>query len=205
MCFASYINLQELVSHVRASHNGLSLVCQVNHCSKTFSNGNSWYRHVLKYHRVEYLNEISDSESSNDDDILSDTPSECSSGVHDHESYPDDAMSPDEAPSEGPMTISKEEIAGKLLRIKEKYLISNAGVDEIMELVESVCDRTCASVLSATFLSGEACGLNTTSNFFLQLPELLDSVKSPLATIRTTYRQHSYIAQNLPYVVSYNT
>ena len=64
-----------------------------------------------------------------------------------------------------------------------------------------VCDRTAADALSAIMLSGEACGFDTTSDFFKQLPGILEGLCSPLSTIGTTYRQHSYIAQNLPYVV----
>jgi uncharacterized C2H2 Zn-finger protein len=71
LCAASYINLPHLVSHVRASHSedrDLNFVCQVSHCPRIFSNTNSWYKHVVKTHQVEYSTDHLYLSSSSDDE-----------------------------------------------------------------------------------------------------------------------------------------
>ena len=212
LCSASYVNLPELVSHFRASHSqdeGLKFVCQVSQCPKIFRNANTWYRHVVKKHSTEYFTSIvassSDSESeieseeeeqhNNDDDDIDTSADFLSAGLEDSSMVV--------LPPEVPIFISKEEVAGKLLKLKEKYIIPHAAIYEVVELVQMVCDKTAADALSAIVMLGETCGHDTTSAFFQQLPGILDGLNSPLATIGTIYKQHSYIAQNLPYVVCY--
>lgn len=215
LCSASYVSLLDLVSHVRASHSqgvNPNFVCQVNHCPRMFKNTNSWYKHVIKYHRAEYFGDISDDllspssenecdqeENMDDDkdhDLLDSSSSDGSLLTFSEEDSNTDLLV-----SEVPTVISKEEIAGKLLKLKEKYMIPHDAIHEVVELVQMVCDKNAASALSAVVLSGEACGLDITSDFFQQLPGILEGLSFPLAEIGTTYRQHAYIAQNLPFVV----
>ena len=58
LCSANYINLPDLVSHFRASHSHDEFVCNVSQCPKIFRNANTWYKHVLKRHMIEYLDNI---------------------------------------------------------------------------------------------------------------------------------------------------
>jgi purine nucleoside permease len=92
-------------------------------------------------------------------------------------------------------------VVGKLLKLKEKHVISQDAMYEVVELVQMICDNTAANALSAIMLLGDESGFDTTSHFFQQLPGIHEGLNSPLASIGTTYRQQSYIAQNLPYVV----
>lgn len=55
--------------------------------------------------------------------------------------------------------------------------------------------------MSAIVLAGEACDLDTGSEFFQSLPSTFENIANPLATINSTFRQQAYIAKKLPYVV----
>lgn len=209
LCSAHYICLRDLVSHVRASHSGdenLNFVCEVSQCVKVFRNTNTWYRHVVKNHSCEYHNDI-DQKSDQEHDSMDDDDSSIDDNMDDDD-FLDDLNLPSEVQEdislrhEIPPFMSKEEVVGKLLMLKEKYLVSQAAIAEVVDLVQMVCDQTAAHALSRIILTGEACDLDTSTDFFQQLPGILDSLSSPLAAVRSTYRQHSYIVQNLPYVVS---
>ena len=66
LCSVDYVSLPDLVSHIRASHSqdvSLNFVCGVSQCPKIFRNANTWYKHVVKSHRIEYFNNV---ESSSD-------------------------------------------------------------------------------------------------------------------------------------------
>ena len=98
--------------------------------------------------------------------------------------------------------MREEVIAGKLLKIKEKYLVSHAVVDEVVELVESICDDMATQALASIFQTGEELGMDISSSLFQRLPQIFQELSFPLASIRTTYKQQSFIIKSLPYVVN---
>ena len=203
----------------------LSFVCQVNLCPMLFHNTNTWYKHVVNTHREDYIKTFTASQSSDQEDSSSAEEQDNIIAEEEDNSLEDDSIAEEEDHNEGPMDlemltglddtvntsssakeaptcISKEEVAGKLIRLKEKHMLSHAAVDEVVELVKMVCDSTVTSVLSEAVRLGEACDLDMNSDFFKQLPSIFDTLSFPLSRIETTFRQQSYVAKNLPYVVS---
>lgn len=88
-------------------------------------------------------------------------------------------------------------MAGKLIR-----LLSNIAIEEVVDLVKVVWEKASANVTCALMLHAETCGLDKHSIFLQDLPDIIDSVSSPLTNIRTVFQQQSYVTKNLPYVVS---
>lgn len=204
LCGTGYSCLFDLVSHVRAAHSvevSLNFVCQINGCPRMFKRTNTWYKHVIQSHREEYTKNVC-YEDLNDDLQCSD---------QDHIESPRDEAGPEGSDTDLPSPstshvcstlMSEEMIAGKLLRIREKHLVSHAVIDEVVELVEGVCLDISTKALSKIRKLGEESGIDTSLPFFLELPEIFEKFSSPLASIRTAYKQQSFIAKNLPYVVS---
>lgn len=219
LCSASYVCLRGLVSHIRGTHSEevpLDFVCQVNDCPIT----NTWYKHVVNKHREDYDETVTASPSSDQEgeSIADDSTAEDESEEEDNSEVPMDlevlscmstgcddtvtGISSSPSINEAPVCINEEDIAGKLIRLKEKHMLSHAAVDEVVELVQMVCDNTVANALSEAVLLGEECNLDMTSEFFKQLPDIFETLSYLLARIGTAYRQQSYIVKNLPYVVS---
>lgn len=70
-------SLFDLVSHVRGIHSGeddLSFDCGVQGCPMTFTRTNTWYKHVIKHHRNEYMSRNACGSSSADSE---DSEEEC--------------------------------------------------------------------------------------------------------------------------------
>lgn len=233
-CIAQYSSLFQLVSHVRRVHTedtSLSFVCGVQGCSIAFTKTNTWYKHVVKHHRNEYLcRSLSDSVNANseegsstdgfgeaDDDISDvciiedDCNVEHNSDVHSLSSEDNNANIP---PSDSTVIqhsstqshsmpfFSKDVIAGKLFKIREHHLVSHAAVDEVVNLVQSSCDGILNDALFAIWKSGEASHMDMSSDYFQNLPKVFENLSTPLDSISTAYKQQSYIAKQLPYVVS---
>jgi hypothetical protein len=60
----------------------------------------------------------------------------------------------------------KDIIAGKLLKIKEKHLMSHAAIKEIVALIEIICDDVTADIFSTIWRTGEELSMDTSSPFF---------------------------------------
>ena len=192
----------------------LNYVCKVDGCPRMFSKTNTWYKHVIQYHHEEYFKKNASSEvkyGAEPDDDDDDNQMELSVGG----AWPEGSdgemdFSGGGAWPEGsddgnylPTTILSEKvIAGKLLKIREKHLVSHAVINDIMELVESICNDMSTKAISSIHQSGDECGMDTSSLFFQELPQIFERLNSPLASIGTAYKQQSFIAKNLPYVVS---
>ena len=211
-CAASYSSLFDLVSHVRGAHSSeavLNFICGVQGCSRTFKKTNTWYKHVVKHHRSEYM---SSGSSSSD----SDSEEGCTHDIEDGDVQPfseDENMDPPS--TAGALEdddslhthhyvsfFNKDVIAGKLFKIREHHMVSYAAVGEVVDLVQIACDNILSEALSAIWQSGEASGMDMSSDFFQNLPKTFENLNHPLASIETAYKQYSYIAKNLPYVVS---
>lgn len=211
LCSSGYITLPELVSHTRGTHSeevGLNIVCQVNNCPKVFGNTSTWYKHVRKNHSDQYLQDVSASGPACTSDSMEDDSNNVLSCENDHSTMSSDQIDSididnlseckDDSDSDSsPYTFNSKDIAGKLLKLKEKHMLSHAAIDEVVELVKVVSDTTVTNALSEILLSAES---DTTSNYFQHLPSVLENLSSPLASIGTIYKQQ-YIAKNLPYVV----
>ena len=222
ICLAFYVTLFELVSHVRAAHstaNSLNLVCGINRCSSVFVNTNSWYKHILDKHYSDYHVEPSTICGNDDHELSNNTYTSQSLDLE--ETPPASALELDvEQDNVEDITctfplMSNEHIfhnvstfvaqnmaAGQLVKLRERHHLSQAGVNEVVQIINSVSDHIILEVLAKVWQSGEAHGMDTTSAFFQDLPNILDSVRNPFALLSTAYRQHSYVIKNFPYVVS---
>ena len=231
-CIAKYSSLYDLVSHVRGVHSeevALNFSCGVQGCSTTFTKTNTWYKHVVKHHRNDYLkknsSDSSNADSDEDDSYTDITTDGCINDDYISNGYVDINADKVHSFSEGNdtntnssdsnsfshnlstlpsryKTFSEDVIAGKLLKIREHYLVSHAAVDEVVHLVQSACDGILSEALFAIWKSGEASGMDMSSDYFQCLPRIFESLTPPLSMINTAYKRHSYIAKKLPYVVS---
>lgn len=222
VCSAVYASLYDLVRHIRGSHSGeedLNFTCGVDQCVSVFTKTNTWYRHVVRYHSEHYRKQemlASQYEESDESDcmaaVFSDDEDQLFSGLSlepfssSSSSSPlspgllseHDGTTPSSSSSSScinkkyTIPIDEQEVAGKLIRLKEKYLISDVAMGEIVDLVKMICDSTVNFAFSAAI----DCGLDSE-----QLLHMLSGINDPLATVKTTYRRQLYIAQNLPYVV----
>lgn len=187
VCPGSYLLLRDLVSHVRASHSSdsnLGYICGIQGCPRSFKRTNTWYKHVVECHEEDYQNKDPVNESEEDMLEEQDVPP-----VNNDEEYQDEANL---------VIPSEDDIAGKLLMLKEHHGLSQAAVESVVELVEMVSNYTSTRALATC---GEELDMDTSSPFFQQLSELFEEFDSPLASIETAFRQQSYICANLPYVV----
>lgn len=175
LCSASYISLYDLVSHVRGCHSedvSLEFSCQVNCCPLTFHNTNSWYKHIVKKHSSEYKASTAEDTCDEDCDHEEDSCDQENVSMDDLDDHvlpqvaseSDDDYSP--ASSEAPQCISEKNIAGKLIRLKEKHNISHAALDEVVQLVKIVCDNTVTDALLKVVVLGEKYDMDMTSEFF---------------------------------------
>ena len=171
-------------------------MCTIHGCPRIFKNTNTWYKHIRKSHFNEYtrrgVQEESMEESDSDDELPS-SENESIDFLNSSESvHPVQSRTP---------LITKEQISGKLIKLKEKHRISCAAVNEIVELVELVCNDITSKSMSAIIDSGVTNGMDMTSEFFTGLPEVLEGINYPLDMLKTNYRQQVYVAKNLLYVV----
>ena len=212
LCAASYRCLFDLVGHVRAAHSAdvnLSYVCQVQGCLRTFKKTNTWYKHVLQVHHEKYYSrdcneesgsceyleaDISDLSEVQGDESLSDSElrGACTANLQVSSSSPESSVS----------LLQEDVIAGKLLSIREKHHLSHAAIDEVVELIVIVCNQMSTEALSLIQQSAIEAEMDTTSHFFQELPNIFESLSSPLAFVNATYKQQSFVDKNLPYVVS---
>lgn len=183
-CSSKFIYLRELVSHVRGSHSEgapLGFVCHVNECEEVFVNTNSWYRHVIKKHRDLYVSRtpgthcVSDAtyphNLSSDPSMLDSTDDPSTHYVADNSSSAEDSgdnggCNDDTSvcmENDIPTFISERDIATKLIRLKEKHMLSVIALNEVVDLVKLVCDNTIASAMSAITLAGELSELDPNS------------------------------------------
>lgn len=203
LCLGSYISLKDLVSHVRAAHSSgvnINYVCGVEGCPRIFKRPITWYKHIIsthseEYHKVGNISSGSSSEEENaldDDGALDDGPLDDDSFIdHDQMDYTDQSQ----AVSEPSMVV------GKLIKMKEYHRLSHAAVDDMLEFVDSVCNDVLTKA-PTIHCFGEGLDMDLTS-LYQELPEIFESLTSPLASLKT-FKQQLYIANNLPYVVCYN-
>lgn len=221
-CSAYYCTLFELVSHVRAAHSGnnLAIVCGVRGCPRIFAKTNTWYKHIRSSHLEDYckrgltvssLQENTEEPSyagSEDEEEMDITMTADMSTTEWNDpmeelnitdTNPTEWRDPVEAHS--PLGVTKETIVGKMLKLKDKHRLSSSAVDEVVELVQLVCDNMRAKSMSAIIRSGEINCMDLNSDFFNELPEVFESVNCPLAMLETAYKQRQYVIENLPYIV----
>ena len=213
MCTGKYVSLFELVSHVRAAHyddENRRYTCVAPSCSRVLTSTASWYKHIITEHAEEYrhneppcsmyedeYNESTDSSVHSDVEV-------CMEGDGDDVSIDDDdedvclACTTEEDTARSSIS---EEIVGQLLKLKEVHLLSHSAVDEVINLVQMVCDSATSDALAAIIQSN---GIDKASSSCKELLCKVESFVSPLATLSTTYRQEAYISKKLPFVVSGN-
>ena len=207
LCFGSYVYLKDLVSHVRAAHSSeasLNYVCQVQGCPRIFKRPSTWYKHVINVHSEKYWGgSISGDffEEMNAEEMNAEENSD------DNFDQMDDSEYEQFQQEECPVLESAEEIiVGKLVKLKQHHRLSNVAVENVVELVDSVCSELSTKAVSVIRSCGENLGMDLSSQFFERLPGIFESLTSPLASVETSYKQQLYIANNLPYVVrAFNT
>ena len=91
-----------------------------------------------------------------------------------------------------------------LLKLKEKHKLSHVAVDEVIQIVEIITDHVFLETVSAVEQSAEAHGMDITTPFCKNLPNIIENVSNPFSSLGTTYRQQAYVTKNFPYVVSCN-
>lgn len=101
-----------------------------------------------------------------------------------------------------PNIVTQDMAAGMLLKLKEKHKLSQAAIDEVIDVVGVITDDIITKTLSAVEQSAESHGMDVTTPFFRNLPNITDNLSNPLSMLGTAYRQQMYVSQNLPYVVS---
>ena len=195
----------ELVGHVRAAHTAncnLNFVCQVEGCPRIFKKTNTWYKHVRAEHKDEYFRkEVLISPAPQvDDHKLEDLTmflDDCGEGPSTSIDPPDIVNN-----SCSPNIVTQDMAAGMLLKLKEKHKLSQAAIDEVIDVVGVTTDDIITKTLSAVEQSAESHGMDVTTPFFRNLPNITDNLSNPLSMLGTAYRQQMYVSQNLPYVVS---
>lgn len=203
-CSASYACLYDLVSHVRAAHsleNSLGFVCRVDGCLSVFNKTNTWYKHVVQSHKEEYYKRSTtnipepepepESEHEDEDD-------------NDFDGFIEDPIEEFDEGDTHTHSLDLKVYAGRLIQIQEKHLVTRTVVNEIVDLVEMACEDVSSQTFSAIVDLGEVYDMDLTSPFFQELPAIFEGIRSPLKLVRTAYKQQSFIAKNLPYVVCFN-
>ena len=172
-------------------------MCTINGCPRIFTNANTWYKHIRNIHLDEYTRKGG---SSYEESI---SVSSVEENVEELLSAEEDFLNPSELliHPEQSSSIMREEVSGKLIKLKEKHRLSCAAVNEIVELVGLVCNDITSKSMSAIMDLGETSGMDMTSEFFTGLPEVVESIDYPLDMLKTNYKQQVYVAKNLPYVV----
>ena len=167
-----------------------------------FSNTNTWYKHVRDKHQEEYCRKCPDIPAPTvptpEDQLGAEMDSR--DGDQDEDITPLTLDTPlvDDAPT----FVTQDVAAGLLLKLKERHRLSQAAIDEVVQIVGTVSDHMVIESLTAVRQCGEAHGMDMSSPFFQDLPGILENVSNPLATLGTAYRQQSYVKKNFPYVVS---
>ena len=200
-CDGNYCNLSELVSHTRAAHSHSSevMVCRINGCPMEYKKVHTWYMHVLASHYEEYENKVpmdSDEGPDQEHEIHVDVDFDVDLDTQ-FVASPFDIATPT-----GVTLMPEETIAGKLIKIKEKHNVPNTVMDEIVELVEDVRQDMATNASLKIISHAKECGMNTSLPLFDHLPNIFDRLESPLASVKNTYRQQTFISKNLQHVVS---
>ena len=214
-CQAVYCRLFDLVGHVRAAHSAdcqINLTCQINGCPRMFKNTNTWYKHVRSVHKEEYSNrDIEVSTLQPGGGGVADSGSAADyGGEEDGRSslYGNDGDSHESAMEIGSITsnlVSQDAAAGMLLKLKEKHKLSQAAVEEVIQVVGIITDHVAVETLSAVKRSAETHGIDMDSPFIKSLPSIPQDVSHPFSSMETAYRQQSYVRNKFPYVVSIGT
>ena len=180
------------------SHFNLS--CQVNECTKLFNNSNTWYNHVMKSHRDVYYKSAAVLSlpigPSEEDGMSSDDSEDEEVSISSPIPTPEAGEAEDEpAIHETSAFISNEVVVKKLLKLKEKHLLSQPALDEVVDLVKLVSDSTITNSLVAVLQSAETCCMDFTSHFFQQLPEVFasESLQLRQPTSNTRILQRIYL------------
>ena len=185
--------LFELVGHVRAAHTAncnLNFVCQVKveGCPRIFKKANTWYKHVLAEHKDEYFKkEVS----------ISPAPKLADQEMEDLTMFLDDggegsstSVEPPDVSNDScsPNFVTQDMAAGMLLKLKEKHKLSQAAIDEVIDVVGVITEDVITKTLSAVKQSAESHGVDVTTPFFRNLPNITDSLSNPLTILGTAYR-----------------
>lgn len=106
-----------------------------------------------------------------------------------------------EYPSYTP-TSATDIAAGMLVKLKEECRLSQRAMEGVIDITHFICDYATDKARAAVSEVGQEYGLNASAPLILDLNEALQHIDNPFTDLGTTYRQHSYIARNMPYVVS---
>lgn len=197
LCSGKYVALRDLVSHVRAAHSSeVNYICGVRGCLRTFRRTSTWYKHIQDSHYEDYQN--------TNPEVLSNTPEGDNHEV-DAVQVPMDTFDSfsEEVPTSysGGDPPSEKAMAAKLIRIKEYHNLSQVAVDDIVDLVQTVCDDSSMKAMSAIRHCGEHLGMDISSTFFQEISEIFQNLNYPLSSVETAYKQQLFVINNLPYVV----
>ena len=88
-------------------------------------------------------------------------------------------------------------VVERLIMIKERHRLSQAAAADVVQLVQAVYNDVSVRVLSAV-QNHEREGMSFS---YQDLSEIFERLKSPIESVNTAYKQKTYVAKNLPYVV----
>ena len=206
-CNSCYNSLYDLVSHIRAAHSGLELTCGINECTKVFFSTSTWYQHVRSAHFEDYYSKPSEQIRSSSSRFEPDSPSSPME-ITDH----DETAQTEAQVVEGAFTnglcasptqcTSTDVAAGMLIKLKEGCRLSQRAMKEVIDITNFICDHVINKAQVVVSEIGQQHHLNSTASLMLDLNAALQQISNPFTELQTTYRQHTYIAQNMPYVVS---
>ena len=138
LCAGNYVLLRDLVSHVRACHSSEDYICGLQGCLRKT---NTWYKHVIDSHHDEYDEYLMDHSGLSDHDESSDQSEDKSESDLDSEEDCVDGInegSSEYCPEEDriePAYVNENAVVGRLIMIKENHRLSQAAVDDIVQLV----------------------------------------------------------------------
>lgn len=160
-----------------------------------------WYQHIRSFHHCEYYSKPASSVTDYEQPSASTT-----TAISDTQSI--DALQSDIADgshqicSSGYSMSNSDIAAGMMVKLKEECRLPQSAMSEVVKVADFACDHVIQKALAVVEEVGAIHGLNPQSPLVLEISEALQNIQSPFTGLSTTYQQHSYKAQNMPYVVS---
>ena len=197
MCGTAQSSLSDMASHYRSHiQHGLSVLCLVKRCHKTFSVFASYTSHMSRLHRNVSLLKIKDEYkqhvvATNDENDTE--PDSCMSATGSEEDFSQDHESVD-------TSCITRNIALLFLKMKAIYCIPDATVQQIVDdirqmlcfsslcltqQISAMCSRHC---LSDT-VSSDMCSVASDSYF-----------ERAMINLSTNWKRNAYYREHLPYV-----
>ena len=200
-CSSSYVTLFELVGHIRAVHSSdmhMELTCAVSDCEDVFSSTSSWYRHIRSCHSFEYYHYQPTDQP--DTSSVDSEMHQCVQPPTPDTDYPEDHSQSEDLVARDMSAC--DVAAGMMIKLKEECKLTQKAMSEVVNIAGFACDYIIKQAQSVVREVCQKHGLHQESSLVLDINGAVEQIHDPFANLSTTYLQHSYIARNMPYVVS---